>query len=316
MSVVTPVCGRRRQLARLLSSLVGQDCPRDAFEVIVVDNPRRHNEAWLRDVRWPFSLHYEHVPVANRGLARNAGAAQARGGWLLFVDSDVIFTRSTVLAVLDAIREDPVGIVMADVSFPAQGQRTLGTHLLDVAAHFRTFRCKRRLGPLTFREFVSCSFAVDRRVFESVGRFDEGFWHYGYEDVEFALRAQKAGLSFDIAARVFHLKRLDPDAVLAQSIEAGRSAVHLVNLHPDIESTFPVGVADTIAGILAYPAGFDIAPLIVQAVAAERRWASRRGVDNVTSVRQLVDHARGLYRAITLYGRFIGITDELSQARK
>lgn len=313
LSVIIPIRARRRQLDRLLSSLTVQDCAADLFEVIVVENPRRSNHAWLSNAAWPFALRYHHVLTANRGLARNMGAAMARGSWLFFTDSDVVFTRSTIPTMLAEISNGPTDVIMADVAFPPCEARTLGTHLLDVAAYFRTFRRRRRLGRLTFREFVSCAFVVRHRAFEAVGGFNDGFRQYGYEDVEFALRVQTASLHIGIAsAKVYHHKVLGPASVLSQSTDAGRSAVHLVVLHPDIESTMPVGVADTLSGTLAYPPDFDISALIARADQTERQWARKRRAGSFAGARELLDEARDLYWEIARYGRFIGVSDELS----
>ncbi|MEV6927295.1 glycosyltransferase family A protein [Dactylosporangium sp. NPDC051485] len=313
-SIVVPVRARRRQLGRLLASIAAQDLAAGRVEVVVVDNPTRSNQRWLEAAGLPFPVRYAGLPVANRGLSRNVGAALARGRTLLFADSDVEFTPGAVAALLNASRMRPGTIVMADVVFPPGAPRSLGTHLLDVAAYFRAFRRQRRLGPLGFRHFVSCGFAISREAFERIGGFDAEFPRYGYEDVEFAVRAAGAGVEFALAdVKAYHLKVLSPAAVLRQSVELGRSAVSFVRLHPAIEDTMPVGVAATTTGELWFPSDVDVAGLLRHARRLESRWsAARRPRYPLLALRDLVAEAREAYRQITLYGRFTGIREELS----
>ncbi len=314
VSVVIPVRGRRRQLQTLLWSLVRQDRRFDV-EVIVIDNPRPTNRAWLQAATWPFRLRHEHLTIGNRGLARNVGAAVADGDWLLFADSDVMLTPPAIAGLLASVQAQSSRIVMADVRFPPATPRSLASHLFDVAAYFPRYRRQAKVSPLTWQEFVSCAFLVDREVFAATGGFDEGFAHYGYEDVEFALRAEHAGCTFGLApATVHHYKPLTPARVLAQAVEAGRSAVRLVALHADIERRLRVGVADWRSGALHYDEDFDVAGLLSAVRKVERRWSHRQRTCQPRALPALRDTGRALYAELRRYGRFQGITTELTEA--
>lgn len=87
LSLVVATLGRTDELSRLFRSLAEQSV-RD-FEVIVVD---QNEDDRLLDVIVPFSrtLEIVHVKTARKGVcrARNLGAAQARGEWLMFPDDD------------------------------------------------------------------------------------------------------------------------------------------------------------------------------------------------------------------------------------
>ncbi|MGY0237006.1 glycosyltransferase family 2 protein [Longispora urticae] len=313
VSVVVPVSGRRGELTALLDSLAAQDRVRD-LEVVVVDNPRPDNRAWLEAGDWPFPLRYHHLSTGNPGLARNVGAERARADWLLFLDSDIVLSPGAVGDLLAAARGSRHTVVMADVLFPPGEPRTLATHLLDVAAVFRGYRRARSRGPLGFREFVSCAFLVGRAGFAATGGFSPGFVDengddvYGYEDVEFALRAGDAGLAFELTrAKAYHHKRLDPALVLDYARQMGRTATYFVHLHPDIEQRLPLGVADTVSGVLDYR-DRDVDLLLARAEDCERRW---RDGDH-GPVRELVAEARAAYREIQRYGRFAGISTQLA----
>ncbi|MGH3803225.1 MAG: glycosyltransferase family 2 protein, partial [Pseudonocardiaceae bacterium] len=207
-------------------------------------------------------------------------------------------------------------IVMADVTFPPGGPRTLATHLFDVPAYFRRYRRQRRLAALSFREFVSCCFLIRPDEFAELDGFDCGFIRYGYEDVEFAFRAQQRGMWFELStARAYHHKHLDALAVLRRAWEVGRSAVHLVDLHPEIESVLPLGVANTINGTLAPRERFDIAAALAQADSIEQAWEALRSHGQVTGLRNLIEDARTWYGDIHRYGHLAGVVAEIKSRR-
>lgn len=84
-STIIPTIGRIT-LLRAVESVLQQDFPRDEFEVIVVNDsgePLPH-KAWM-DSKQVTILHTNRL---NRSVARNTGAAVARGNYLHFLDDD------------------------------------------------------------------------------------------------------------------------------------------------------------------------------------------------------------------------------------
>lgn len=313
LSVIIPVYARRDELTRLLNSIVVQAHEVQPLEVVVVENKEKRNHGWLTRANFPFSLRYDFVAEGNQSLCRNVGAAASGGEILLFVDSDIEFT-ADALPVLRREADTRLDrIVLADV-MPLPGRTLpLATYLYDVPAFFREYRRRRRKNTLDFRGFVSCGFGMSRDAFGRVGGFDARFTHYGYEDVEFALRAQRCGMGFQLcSARAFHHKDLGPDTLLQRFIELGHSAVHLTRCMPDVEDVIPVGVRAERDGQLSYPEGFDIAPVVSAAHAVERELDAARAGHTRCSARDLFVRGRELYREIALFGRCQGIRAELA----
>ncbi|MBF6064438.1 glycosyltransferase family 2 protein [Nocardia terpenica] len=313
LSVIIPVYARRDELTRLLNSLAAQSPRSGSMEVVVVENREMLNRQWLSRADYPFPVRHEFAAEGNQSLCRNLGAEVCAGDVLLFVDSDIEFAAGALAVLRDCSLDDPERIVLADV-LPLPGRvRSLGTYLYDVPSFFREYRRRARLGALDFRAFVSCGFAMSRSAFRAVGGFDSGFTHYGYEDVEFALRAQRSGVGFALcAARAFHHKALGPDSLLRRFTDLGHSAVHLTRCIPDVEDIMPVGVRAVRDGELSFPDDFDIAPTVAAAEAVERELDLARVGQGRVSARELFVDGRELYRRIALFGRFTGIRAELS----
>ena len=90
-SVVIPTCNRPEPLGACLAALGQLDFPREAFEVIVVDDGSdRPVEEVVTRVGSP--LNVSVLTRANGGpaSARNAAAERARGHYLAFTDDDCL----------------------------------------------------------------------------------------------------------------------------------------------------------------------------------------------------------------------------------
>jgi glycosyltransferase involved in cell wall biosynthesis len=93
ISVVIPTYNRRYHLDRTLRSLIGQDYPKDRYEIIVVDNSSTDGTADLveslrQEAACP--LRYFLKEPEGPGPARNLGVENARGELIAFIDSDCV----------------------------------------------------------------------------------------------------------------------------------------------------------------------------------------------------------------------------------
>ncbi len=132
-------------------------------------------------------------PSHNMGRAalRNRLAREARGEWLLFLDSDGMPPDGLFLArYVQALagRADVVcgGIVHPDHQ-PSADVSLRYRYEKDAEKHNTAKRRNRR----PYASFRSFNFAIRRTVFLGIG-FDESFRRYGYEDVLFGIRLAEA----------------------------------------------------------------------------------------------------------------------------
>ena len=91
LSVVICTYERPGLLAALLGSLLAQDAPRDAVEIVVVDNSdggsaRSVVEGLGAGAALP--LRYVTAHPANISVARNVGVRESRGEAVAFLDDD------------------------------------------------------------------------------------------------------------------------------------------------------------------------------------------------------------------------------------
>jgi len=178
ISVIVPAWNEAKELPRTLSLLQGAlgELGR-AAEIVVVDNASTDGTADIARANGALV-----VPEAERRIARarNAGAATARGRFLIFVDADTHPSAELLRASLSLLDSGTVCGGGAQVTFETPN-RTLyrwGTAFWNAIA-------------LRLNLAAGCYVFATREAFEATGGFSEQV--YAGEEVLFSLRMQRWG---------------------------------------------------------------------------------------------------------------------------
>lgn len=179
-----PARNEERYVAAALASVAAQTWPLDRLEAVVVDNGSDDGTA---AAVCEFAAYVPDLPVVlvsepMRGTAhaRNRGAAEASGRWLVFLDADSRMAPDLARRV----------VARAESGFPAGSIRLIadiddGADLLD-RAFFRVLE----FGKVLFTIHAQM-FYCERALFQEVGGFDTRL-QVG-EDREFLARLQRCG---------------------------------------------------------------------------------------------------------------------------
>jgi len=188
------------------------DGPASASEVIVVDNGSNDgtSEVLARDFPSIKVIRSE----TNLGFARagNQAARQARGEFLLLLNSDARLQPGTLKSAVAWMRAHPDCAVAGAQLLNADGSRqnsianfpTLATELLNKSLLRRLFpgrfpgKEQSFAGPVVVETVVGAFMLVRRDVWEKLGGLDERFFFF-FEETDFCLRACRAGF------RILHL---------------------------------------------------------------------------------------------------------------
>jgi molybdopterin-guanine dinucleotide biosynthesis protein A len=197
VSVVLPVADGGADFGLALEALSRlSPAPREV--IVVEDGPQRDVYRYPDGFR-VLRLQRRSGPAA----ARNAGAAVADGDLLLFVDADVVARPDLVARVQDAFRETGVDAVFGsyDRSPAAPGLCSQFKNLVHRFVHQHARE--------DAKTFWSACGAIRRRVFESLGGYDERFTTPSVEDIELGMRLARAGGRIRLVKQleVTHLKR-------------------------------------------------------------------------------------------------------------
>lgn len=87
ISIIVPAHNEEKYLSQCLTSLLNQDYPSDKYEIILVNNNSTDGTQKIAESFKIITIHQKTGPV---GAVRNAGAAQAQGTLLAFIDADCV----------------------------------------------------------------------------------------------------------------------------------------------------------------------------------------------------------------------------------
>ncbi len=212
VSIVIPVYNKIAWTEACLRSLAEHAGP-VPFEVIVVDDASSDETAErLLEVGGIQSIRNVH----NLGFigSCNAGAAAARGEYLLFLNNDTVVTAGWLEALVDCIEEAPrAGLVGARLVYPDGRLQEAGGIVFSDGAGWNVGRFENSSDPrYGFRREVDyCSGAailLRRELFEELGRFDTRYAPAYYEDTDLAFAVRAAGFKVycEPSATVIHFE--------------------------------------------------------------------------------------------------------------
>jgi len=195
-----------RMLSTMFEKVTGVD-----FEVICIDNGSVDGTSEMVSAKFP-SVRL-HINSDNRGVApaRNQGIALARGRFIAILDADLEFLEDSLTPLIGLLNENPkAGIAGSRLVFPDgqtqfNGKRfpTLFALLSRRLSFLRLLDGKRSLMRHEMHDWdrsdtrevdylIGACQVIRREVFDKVGNLDEAIF-YGPEDIDFCLRARRAG---------------------------------------------------------------------------------------------------------------------------
>lgn len=178
VSCIINFYGRLNVLEGILWSLVQQDFPRAAFEVILVEDRGGSEEGRALAEEFTSWLPIVYVPLDKQhglmGYSRNYGLERSRGEFILFLDDDTVILQQDFLSTLESLFSDnPHSDALVPHGFASFSCRQDRYSFHD--PYFMTSRCT----------------AYRRTVLQELGGFMNHF--VGQEDVEFVTRFTIAG---------------------------------------------------------------------------------------------------------------------------
>ncbi len=164
-------------------------------------------------------------PNAGPASARNAGAAQARGDYLAFIDDDCIPDPDWLQALDDRLRDAPTALVGGGIrnGAPHSICAEASQQLVDYLYRYYNADVDRA------RWFMSANIACPRREFLTLGGFGTDFPLAAAEDRDFCDRWREAGLPIIVAPKaiVLHVRPMSLSKYWKQHQTYGRGAHHL-----------------------------------------------------------------------------------------
>jgi glycosyltransferase involved in cell wall biosynthesis len=209
-SIIIPAFGRPERLRALLGEVLAQ-ATSEEFEVIVVDDGSPEPlEPLVRDLFDNAATTLRILRQSNGGpsVARNAGAAAARGTYLLFIDDDLSIPRNLVQTHLELQQAFGPALINCALEWRIEAEPE------PFAAWYRErttdwgrsrtdegTRVADGVLEITAPSASTANLSLPRADFERLNGFDPGY-PYGCEDQDLAGRADRLGLRILFTTRV------------------------------------------------------------------------------------------------------------------
>lgn len=231
-SIIIPVYNRPDEVDDLLHSLTMQTY--NHFEVLLVEDgstlPCKEVADSYAD---RLTIHYFAIPNGGPSEARNYGAQQSKGDYLLILDSDCILPESYLNAINRELERDPAdafgGPDKAHDSFtPIQKAISYAMTSFFTTGGIRGG--KKKLDKFYPRSF---NMGVRREVFMQLNGFDTSM-RYG-EDIDFSTRLFRSGCRTRLfpEAYVYHKRRTNFGQFFRQVEHSGEARIILWHKYPD-----------------------------------------------------------------------------------
>jgi GT2 family glycosyltransferase len=258
ITVVVPVRNEERFIANTLHELLGQDYPKERFEVIVADggstDRTKETVAGIAEANPQVRLLDNPKRLSSAG--RNIGFKNGRGDIYLVVDGHCHIGHDQLFKNIVAC-------------FEKSGAQCLGrpqpldppglSDFQKAVALARASRIGHGGGSLIYSDHegfvspVSHGAVYKREVFDKMGYVDEAF--DVCEDVDFNYRVEKAGfktyMSPSIAIRYYPRESLG--ALWRQMVRYGRGRYQLLRKHPETFSATGLAPVVLVAGLILLP---------------------------------------------------------------
>lgn len=196
IAVIVPAYNAAQTLRPCLEAVASQSKSPD--EIIVVDDGSDDDTAALAE-SIP-GVRCIRQPNAGPAAARNRGQREARADIILFTDADCIPAEDWVERSASGFTEPDVGAVAGSYGVINKGAR------LARCIHAEILFRHRRLMPAYPRSFGSYNVAIQSRVFDQVGGFEETYRHASGEDNDLSYKIRRAGyrIRFEPRSLVAH----------------------------------------------------------------------------------------------------------------
>ncbi len=271
VTVIVPTRDRASDLDDCLTALSRLDYPRDALEVVVVDDGSVDPDAVAEVV----ARHRGRLLAndRNRGpsFSRNRAAGEATGEILALIDSDCVAGPGWLRELIPYFAWERVGAV---------GGRTMAYYTesrldryeevaspLDMGAHL-ILRAK---GADTFY-VPTCNFLVRRPLYVNLGGLREDLRVGEDVDLCWRLRASGSYLVYAPEGTVRHKHRDRLGAMLRRRADYGTSEATLHALHRDKRKRFPLAAAPLATVITVSAAVVAMEPRLLAACLAPPLW--------------------------------------------
>lgn len=186
LSIIVPVYKVEKYLARCLDSLLLQNLDAEDYEILLVDDASPDGST---DIAKTYAykhpqINYFYKDNGGLGSARNFGMKQAKGDYILFVDSDDWLSEGVLQPLLSQAEDEQLDVLIFNIQRVFDNGKIISSEIEYTAGKLysgETLLLQERLVVSPCINLFKRSMLLDHQIF-----FREGIF---YEDIDFYLKS-------------------------------------------------------------------------------------------------------------------------------
>lgn len=200
ISIVVPAYCEPSKVKRFMDAMLNIDYPGNLVELILIDDcspvslaeiAASYAEAFKDKIN--FLFHRNQVN-SGRAISRNVGISLATNSLIMFIDIDNLLEPDAIKKIVSFFHDKHH--TAARINIRIDPARLYSSNYL---CYFDSRYLGARNIPegiISTRFFASDGIILTRDIIDTIGGFDETFYHYGCEDEELGIRVSKAKYDF------------------------------------------------------------------------------------------------------------------------
>lgn len=229
-SIIIPVYNRPEEVVELLDSLTMQSLHNEMEVIVIEDGSTITCEREIEPYMSQLDLKYFKQENMGPGGARNRGAKEAVGEYLIFFDSDCVLPSDYLQRAMDHLRRDPLGCFGGPDKAHKFFSRTQKAISYSMTSFLTTGGI--RGASVKIDKFYPRSFnlGVLKQIFDEVGGFSD--MRYG-EDIDFSMKVYEYGHRIGLISEtfVYHKRRTTFKSFFKQVFSSGSARIQIASRH-------------------------------------------------------------------------------------
>ncbi|MBU2639816.1 MAG: glycosyltransferase family 2 protein [Nanoarchaeota archaeon] len=237
ISIIIPNYNNKETLNQCLDSIKNLKNP--PFEVIVIDDYSTDgSEKIVKNPNKLIRLEQNGGPAR----ARNIGAKNAKGDFLLFIDSDVLLEKNIIIEI-EKILKNKIKAIIQGVYSKRSKHPGICNRFKDI---YYNYYFNRNTGDFTKTLSTHC-FLIEKELFLVKGGFNENIKNASIEDAEFGKKIDNEKIFLGRNVKVTHLKNYNLTSLLKTDYKMAKNKIksiirqrhkgHLINATNNKEDT-------------------------------------------------------------------------------
>lgn len=237
ISIIVCTYNREIYLPKMLNSVAQQDCNKDDFELIIINNNSTDNSSEIcQNFKKNNKINISYFLEERQGLsfARNRGIKESKGDFLVFIDDDAFLEKCYINELKKYLKDTEVDIGFGGRILPyleCDLPRWMSDYLsplmsiIDLGEKIKLFK--------GYKYPIGANMGVSRSIINRIGNFNEelgrtGTSMIGGEEKDFFLRIKKSKIPIYyfpkiLVHHVIPAERLTIQFIKNQALGIGRS---------------------------------------------------------------------------------------------